>query len=315
MVIYIKQDIFESPAQVLVNTVNTVGVMGKGIAKRFKNVYPEMYREYQYYCEKGFLEIGKLWIYKTPNKWILNFPTKLHWRTPSKIEYIEQGLQKFVDTYEEKGITSISFPQLGCGNGGLNWEEEVKPLMEKYLKNLSIDVFIHLRDDDANREHMNVSETKTWLRASPSSLSFNQVWEDILDSLKVIDNRLRIDGEELLISHENIKGDARLRIVSNSKCVYIYKEELMGLWINLRSIGYIFIHDLPDGLDQYGGLVLGLMNTLEYIQPVKISKGYIFEENGLNKKFEEGIVINNNKLPMLDFAEGGEITSYGERDE
>jgi len=144
MITYVKMNIFESPAQVIVNTVNTVGVMGKGIAKQYKTFYPEMFKEYQKYCEEKLLEVGKLWIYKTENKWILNFPTKEHWRSPSKIEYIEKGLQKFVDTYEEKGIRSISFPPLGCGNGGLNWESEVKPLMEKYLKSIDIDIFIHL---------------------------------------------------------------------------------------------------------------------------------------------------------------------------
>lgn len=156
MITYVKMNIFESPAQVIVNTVNTVGVMGKGIAKQYKTFYPEMFKEYQKFCEAKLLEVGKLWIYKTENKWILNFPTKKHWRNPSKIEYIEEGLQKFVDTYKEKGIRSISFPPLGCGNGGLNWENEVKPLMEKYLKDIDIDVFIHVPMDRMaikKREH------------------------------------------------------------------------------------------------------------------------------------------------------------------
>lgn len=76
MITYVKMDIFESPAQVIVNTVNTVGVMGKGIAKKYKVLYPEMFREYQKFCEMKLLEVGKLWIYKSENKWILNFPTK-----------------------------------------------------------------------------------------------------------------------------------------------------------------------------------------------------------------------------------------------
>lgn len=147
MITYVKMNIFESPAQVIVNTVNTVGVMGKGIAKQFKEFYPEMFMEYQRFCELKLLEVGKLWIYKTENKWNLNFPTKKHWRNPSKIDYIEEDLQKFVANYKEKGIRSISFPPLGCGNGGLNWEKEVKPLMEKYLKNLDIDIFIHVPID------------------------------------------------------------------------------------------------------------------------------------------------------------------------
>lgn len=149
MLLYVNQNIFESPAQVLVNAVNTVGVMGKGIAKQYKKMYPEMYRQYRYFCENDMLDIGKLWLYKHETKWILNFPTKKHWRNPSKIEYIEEGLKKFVDTYEEKGIYSVSFPQLGTGNGGLDWNTEVKPLFKKYLNPLPIDVFVHIVEDDS----------------------------------------------------------------------------------------------------------------------------------------------------------------------
>lgn len=144
MITYVDGDLFTSPAKVLVNTVNTVGVMGKGIAYDFKRIYPEMFKLYQDFCENGTLEIGKLWLYKTPHKWILNFPTKTHWRGKSKVEYIEAGLKDFVDIYVSKGIESVSFPMLGCGNGGLDWDSQVRPLMENYLKSLPIDVRIHL---------------------------------------------------------------------------------------------------------------------------------------------------------------------------
>ena len=144
MITYVVGDLFTSPAKVLVNTVNTVGVMGKGIAKDFKRVYPEMFAEYQAHCEHGLLDTGKLWLYKTPHKWILNFPTKKHWRKPSKLEYIEAGLRKFADTYDAKGIVSISFPMLGCGNGELDWERQVQPLMDEILRPLPIDIYIHL---------------------------------------------------------------------------------------------------------------------------------------------------------------------------
>ena len=125
MITYVVGDLFQSPAKVLVNTVNTVGVMGSGIAKDFKHIYPDMFKQYQQFCEQGQFNVGQLWIYKTPHKWILNFLTKAHWRQKSRPEYIEQGLQKFVATYAEKGITSISFPRLGCGNGELDWAKEL----------------------------------------------------------------------------------------------------------------------------------------------------------------------------------------------
>lgn len=93
MITYLKGDIFSSPAQVLVNTVNTVGVMGKGVALEFKKRYPAMFKSYERVCDEKQLEIGKLLLWKGPEKWVLMFPTKKHWRSPSKLEYIEAGLQ------------------------------------------------------------------------------------------------------------------------------------------------------------------------------------------------------------------------------
>ena len=138
--------IFDSSAQTLVNTINCVGVMGKGLALEFKNRYPAMFDKYKSFCDKGVFKPGVLWIYKAEDgKWILNFPTKIDWKNPSKIEYIEEGLKKFVEIWSEKGITSIAFPLLGCSNGGLN-PDEVIPIMEKYLnqcEGLDVTIYDH----------------------------------------------------------------------------------------------------------------------------------------------------------------------------
>ena len=144
MITYQQGDLFQSTAHVLVNPVNTVGVMGKGLALKFKKRYPAMFIEYQKQCEQNLLTVGKLWIYKAEDKWILNFPTKQHWRSKSKIEYIESGLQAFVTVYEAEKITSIAYPMLGCGLGGLNWKTQVQPLMETYLNPLPINVQIYV---------------------------------------------------------------------------------------------------------------------------------------------------------------------------
>lgn len=145
-----KGNIFNSKAQTIVNTVNCVGVMGKGIALVFKLRYPMMFDEYVQLCKKHLIVPGKLWIYKgEPDApWVLNFPTKFHWKYPSKIEYIEKGLVKFVDTYEEKGITSIAFPLLGTHNGGLD-KESVLSLMERYLNKCNIPIEIYEYDPNA----------------------------------------------------------------------------------------------------------------------------------------------------------------------
>lgn len=142
MIEYVQGDIFKSETQTIVNTVNCVGAMGAGIALEFKKQFPNMYLSYKKICDQKQLKPGLLHLYKKEERWILNFPTKDHFKDPSTLEYIEKGLIKFKETYKEKGITSISFPKLGCGKGGLDFNN-VKPLMEKYL-NLDIKVKIYI---------------------------------------------------------------------------------------------------------------------------------------------------------------------------
>jgi O-acetyl-ADP-ribose deacetylase (regulator of RNase III) len=143
----LDQDILQSNSQAIVNTVNTVGVMGKGLALKMKDKYPEMYIDYKKKCEANELKIGKLHYYfyeKPVKKIIINFPTKKDWRSKSKIEDIRMGLIYFAKNYQNLGIQSVAFPPLGCGNGGLNWKD-VKKEMEKYLgdlKNIEINIYI-----------------------------------------------------------------------------------------------------------------------------------------------------------------------------
>lgn len=136
-------NIFESNMAVLVNTINCVGVMGKGIAKSFKEKYPPMFYEYQKLCTNNSVKPGILYPYYENNRLIvLNFPTKDHWRSPSKLEYIVDGLNWFIENYKQLNITSIAFPPLGCGNGGLDWDI-VGPIMYQKLIDLPINIEIY----------------------------------------------------------------------------------------------------------------------------------------------------------------------------
>ena len=138
-------NIFTSNMQTLVNPVNCVGVMGKGLALEFKIRYPNMFEEYRNICKAGGLKPSKLHLWKGTDKWVLNFPTKLHWRNKSKLEWIEAGLKEFVRTYKEMGIESIAFPLLGCGNGGLN-PRKVISIMEEYLSKIDIPVEVYVNE-------------------------------------------------------------------------------------------------------------------------------------------------------------------------
>jgi O-acetyl-ADP-ribose deacetylase (regulator of RNase III) len=128
-------NLLKAPAEALVNTVNTVGVMGKGIALQFRQAFPEMYRAYEKACADGDVQLGRVQVFDVGGlvggpRWIINFPTKGHWRASSRLADIATGLADLVAKVRQLGIRSIAVPPLGCGNGGLDWNE-VRPLIEQ----------------------------------------------------------------------------------------------------------------------------------------------------------------------------------------
>jgi O-acetyl-ADP-ribose deacetylase (regulator of RNase III)/uncharacterized protein YwgA len=156
MIQYLIGNIFESKAEALVNTVNTVGVMGKGIALQYKKAFPHNYKVYSKACKDGEIQIGKLLVVKDQNistgdKWIINFPTKTDWRKPSQYSYVEEGLDTLVKLIEEYGINSIAIPPLGAGNGGLEWEK-VKKIIERKLKDTQVSVLVYEPSDHIKEE-------------------------------------------------------------------------------------------------------------------------------------------------------------------
>lgn len=136
----IQGDLFQAAAQTLVNTVNTVGVMGKGIAKEFRQRFPEMYADYVARCKAGSVVLGKPYLYRRQSApWIINFPTKDHWRSTARLADIRIGLDYLLHHIDEWGVTSIAVPPLGCGLGGLDWAI-VGPTLFQYLERLQIPV-------------------------------------------------------------------------------------------------------------------------------------------------------------------------------
>jgi O-acetyl-ADP-ribose deacetylase (regulator of RNase III) len=279
MILYVNGDLLQSPAQVLVNAVNTVGVMGKGIALEFKRLFPDMYRRYRDLCEHHKFEIGMLWLYKSPNKWVLNFPTKRHWRNPSRVEYIEAGLRKFVSVYSEWGIHSVAFPALGCGNGRLDFETQVQPLMEKYLKSLPIEVFIYPGRKSDFVEHLKPELMKAWLRSEPTSLPFSEVWDDLKDLLAQqsdFETIARSSPFRALISSDP-KG---IKITASSQNYYIQYETLMAFWQQLRTHGFSMRRIAP-GIDRQVSYLIPIFSELEYISPVHVADDYQSLQNSV----------------------------------
>lgn len=168
---YITGNLLEAETEALVNTVNTVGVMGKGIALQFKERFPVNFKIYAAACKKGEMQIGKMLVTKentlNGEKIIINFPTKTEWFKKSQYSYIEDGLKDLVSVIEEYNIQSIAIPPLGCGNGGLKWEK-VKVLMNKYLSHLSNVAIQIYEPNDAVKEILQKEEVKKEVGLTPA---------------------------------------------------------------------------------------------------------------------------------------------------
>ena len=206
-----KGNIFNSKAMAVVNTVNCVGAMGKGIALEFKLRYPEMFNEYQKICFKHLLKPGQILPYTKSSPIILNFAIKDDWKDPSKVEWVEEALQKFANNYKKLGITSVAFPWMGAVNGGIPLET-VKYLTRKYLADLE-DIYIEVYEFDpdipcalyctlkniveknaqspSELENMSGIKARYWVKIidavkDPNTKSINNLCHYIVDGKRII---------------------------------------------------------------------------------------------------------------------------------
>ena len=189
-------DILKSKSQTLVNTVNCVGIMGKGIALEFKNRFPEMFKDYVQRCSRNEIRVGQPCLYKSLfGQQIVNFPTKEHWKSISKISDVENGLDFLLSHYKSWGITSIAIPPLGCGNGQLEWKI-VGPLIYKRAKQMDIPVEIYA-PYGTNPAELTVSflenaggTANTGRNVySNGQIPFNPAWVGLVEILHRIENQ------------------------------------------------------------------------------------------------------------------------------
>ena len=173
-------NLFGSKAQTLVNTVNCVGIMGKGVALEFKKRFPEMFKDYEQRCIRREVKLGRPYLYKRLiPPWILNFPTKDHWRSVANLHAIVEGLQYLMVHYNEWGITSLAVPPLGCGQGQLEWRV-VGPTLYRHLRKMDIPVELYapygtpheelqvefLSGSESSREHPSAMPEPEWIKPS-----------------------------------------------------------------------------------------------------------------------------------------------------
>ncbi len=264
MLQFIHSSILDSQAQTVVNTVNTVGVMGKGLAQAFREKYPAMFQAYKRLCDNNQFSVGQLWLWRGANQWVLNFPTKKHWRNPSKLEYIESGLKKFVANYESRGIREISFPRLGCGNGGLNWED-VRPLMEKYLGDLPIPIYIHdFEADIGSPEH------KLAFMGKPYRRSFDALREDLRqicsESGGLFNTVANKTPFRVVVADE---GNLNFIDSKNEVNIAVSTDELYEAWVMLIN-GPLVESRLVGEAKNASEYLLGLLASLPYARAVQL---------------------------------------------
>ena len=158
MITFTQGNLLEADVQAVVNTVNTVGIMGRGIALMFKERFPDNFEAYVRACSAGGVQVGRMFVTENTEflgpQWIINFPTKTHWRVKTRIEWIEEGLKDLVRTIRDRNIHSIAIPPLGCGNGGLDWQD-VRPAIVSALEEVEgLDAVVY----EPTSEYQNVAK-------------------------------------------------------------------------------------------------------------------------------------------------------------
>ncbi len=205
MIHYITGNIFDSPAVALVNTVNTVGVMGKGIALQFKEAFPENYKTYRQICRDKNLHVGEMLVTEETSptlgsKIIVNFPTKQHWRYPSEYSYISAGLIALKKEIEDRKISSIAIPALGSHNGGLEWPK-VKQMMENTLSDMECEIYIYepsaVIREKMREEKVRLTPARAMLLTMLADLNHYGEFASVFAAEKVIYFMQKLGGQEV----------------------------------------------------------------------------------------------------------------------
>lgn len=263
MIKYLTGNILESKAEALVNTVNTVGVMGKGVALQFKKAYPNNFKAYSQACKDKQIDIGKLFVTKdgnviTGDKYIVNFPTKKNWRNPSEYEYIEKGLEDLVKIISKLQIRSIAIPPLGAGNGGLEWPK-VKKMISTYLDQVDVEILVY----------------------EPSALIKEKLKKE---RVKLTDARALL----LYVLYDLVRNGEYVSEFSSEKVAYFLQRFGAGKYFNLTF--------QPNFYGPYSGKVKFVLNALNgsYIM------GY---SDMSKKPFEPLMLIGDGYEDVKDFVE------------
>lgn len=328
-VIFKRGDLFLDKSEALVNTVNCVGVMGKGVAYEFKHRWPDNYKAYKKVCDAKALKPGQMLIFELGNlfesstpKYIVNFPTKDHWRAKSKLEYITQGLDALVSDIKKYQIKSIALPPLGCGNGGLDWNV-IRPIMLSTLSELEdVDVVIYeplVGCDEPEHVGTNLKMTKGRAVFLKAIAELEAPFDGALDrlSLQKIGYFLQVMGVQLNLNfNKNLYGPysealkkAVVTLEDNYKLIAGFQAEREA---HVTQAGYAAAEDFLKNDEQSDAIILNLAKLvdgfetpygLELLSTVhKVATSSIPLKNNLEKIVSEMQALARNKRNI--FPEG-----------
>lgn len=327
MIHYVKGNLLDSEAQALVNTVNTVGVMGKGIALQFREAFPENYRVYRNACLKKRLQVGQMLVVEDTNltsghKIVINFPTKTHWRLPSEYSYIEQGLQALRIVIKQRSISSIAIPPLGSHNGGLDWRR-VKQMVECALADLDCEIYLYEPSDAIverlKSERVKLTPARALLLAMLCDMNNNGEFASVFAAEKIIYFMQRFGAEDIFkiafkpyfhgpysgekVSHmlyalngSYIKG---MGGIENRPFDYIWllddvEQEVKQFMDNAKNASRL--HDIFNKTkrflrDYYSNYTLELLSSVDYIinNTPSLHNGQINDDNRVSKILTEEI--------------------------
>ena len=284
MITYVYGELFYSPAKALINPVNTVGIMSSGLSHDFKRFFPDMYEAYRELCHNDKFSIGQLLLYRSPHKIIVNMPTRKSNRASENLEYIEDGLKKFVQIYADQGITSASFPAFGMEDGELAWSD-VRPIMEAYLAPLPISIYVHLPEDNPPmpQESRNTRTMRHWLNGLTLDLPFEVFWRDCMAVLKRQDDFVTFFADtQFHVIMTQARGRQRLSLKLSPKygdSIFITESQLRDIWQYIKRVGYVFPQNMPSiGSASYEGqgeelashIVISFLANLPYLRAVRL---------------------------------------------
>lgn len=224
-------------------------------------------------CQKGSFDIGSLLLWRKSKKWVLLFPTKTTWRKPSQLEYIEKGLQKFASNWDKLQADSIAFPRLGCGNGGLAWED-VRPLMEKYLRRIPMHIYIYIDVyHDPVPEHEDITEIEKWISGENEQEGFQKFVVQLKYLLQQKD--FSILGKKIIWKDND---DALIQIGD----IEINQEDTCRLWSYVQDVGIFSLNEIPEHYHLFATEFMELLCYMRYTKKIYVSENGVESNPFLN---------------------------------